>query len=129
MRTNHCLFPVKLTALLNQAQKNDKWLGQQLRLEGMPQDGLTRIMLMTPEMHQAFDGEFPDQHTRFRLAIDPEANISGQFTKTVVEIYSGDEHLLKTYHMAELTHIGALAIQAELMYACIEQLGGYINSL
>lgn len=129
MRKNHCLFPVKLMSLLDQAVKNPKWIGNQHRLDGMPQDDKTRVMLMTPEMHDAFDGHHKGEYTRFRLAIVPGANIVVEYAETTVEVYSAEGVLLKAYHMEDLNHQQALAVQAELMYAYIENLGGYINSL
>lgn len=125
----NCLFPAKLFALLAQAKKDNTWMKSQHRLDGMPVDGLTRIMLMTPEIHQAFDGEFPNEHTRLRLTISHSLNVATQYEECMVEVYSAEGMLLKQYKVADMSKEQALALQAELMYAVISSHGGFINSL
>lgn len=130
MTVSNCLFPVKLLALVNEAAKSISWGKDRHGLTDYPEDGLTRIMLMTPEMHQAFDDSYTNESTRFRLAVPKDIDhLVAVYEQTRVEVYSANELLLGSYTVNVLNRQQAMAVQIELMYMIIQANGGYINSL
>lgn len=121
---NHCLFPIKLYALLSKVTINDACLMSLNKQLIAPVDGFTRLPLHVPEVHQAFDGVLAgERYPRIRLAYNPGAIL---YTPHV-ELYFMNGAMGKLIEITDLTKEQALAIQAHLMYLLLGQANIYIN--
>ena len=130
--SNNCLFPVKLLALLDTAKNSESWMKRQIVLEGMPaDDGKTRIVLYTPEIHQAHP---ENKGCRYRLAFYPNTEsplaIIDITKTTALEVYDVEgKVLISSTSIQDLSIHQALAVQTEMMYTLLEMSGCSINSL
>lgn len=131
---NSHIFPVKLHSLMN-ALHQTNMLTKRTPPPGLTvdqDDGLSRIMLYTPEVHKATAVYMGDDTPTFRkrIAYPPHGSVLGVLVEQVAfEVYSVDGTLLATAPLCNLEREMSLAIEVELMSLILEGNGIKIETM
>lgn len=129
------LFPVKLFHLVTELQSSQVFAklahaAAHLPPVQVPADGLTRLVLCSPEVQQVVAAEVGTRQIRVRLALPTEFDLVSLSNQAQLEVYSAEGTPLQPPRLlTALTGPLANALQVELFHALLAAQGSRIPML
>lgn len=128
------LFPVKLLQLfvelrVSGALNQLSHAAQHLPVQA-PKDGLTRLVLCSPEVQRIVAAELGASQFRVRVAVPPDLGLLRVAKLSQLEVYSADGAPLRpAVKLSEISDQLANAVQVELFHALLKAKGSTIPLL